>query len=83
MLANPFTSEVAARVDADGRPDYSQLVADITRRITGIESPVEFTVDVGSGTGISTLTIAPLAQRVVGVEPSMAVSIRLCGSDHL
>ncbi|MEX0795907.1 MAG: hypothetical protein WEB67_11550 [Acidimicrobiia bacterium] len=58
MPANPFTSDVAARLYADGRPDYSQFVSDVIRRITGIKSRVEYAVDVGSGTGISTLAIA-------------------------
>ncbi|MGF1617946.1 MAG: class I SAM-dependent methyltransferase [Acidimicrobiia bacterium] len=83
MPANPFTSDVAARLYADGRPDYSQLVADIIRRITGIEVAVEFAVDVGSGTGISTLAIAPLAERVVGVEPSEAMLERAIPADNV
>lgn len=73
MPANPFTSDAAARLYAEGRPDYSQLVADLIRGITGIESPVGFAVDVGSGTGISTMAIAALAESVVGVEPSRAM----------
>lgn len=73
MPANPFASDVAASLYAEGRPDYSHLVCDIIRRITGIESPVEFAVDVGSGTGISTMAISPLAEAVVGVEPSQAM----------
>lgn len=73
MPANPFASDTAARLYAEGRPDYSPLVSDIIRRITGIESALEFAVDVGSGTGISTMAIAPLADTVVGVEPSQAM----------
>lgn len=83
MPANPFTSDTAARLYAEGRPDYSQLVADIIGKITGIESPVEFAVDVGSGTGISTLAIAPLAERVVGVEPSEAMRERAIPADNV
>lgn len=73
MPANPFAPDAAARLYAEGRPDYSQLVSDIIRRIIGIETPLEFAVDVGSGTGISTMAIAPLAETVVGVEPSQAM----------
>lgn len=73
MRANPFASELVAHLYAEARPDYSHIVCDITRRVTGIESPVELAVDVGSGTGISTMAISPLADAVVGVEPSQAM----------
>lgn len=73
MAQNPFGTDAAARLYAAGRPDYSALVTDIIRRLTGITEPVPCAVDVGSGTGISTIAIAPLAEAVIGVEPSAAM----------
>ena len=83
MPANPFASDIAARLYAEGRPDYSQLVADITRKITGIESPVELAVDIGSGTGISTMAIAAMAETVVGIEPLQAMRERAMPADNV
>lgn len=70
---NPFVSEAAARRYVEGRPDYSTLVSDIIRRLIGDDLPLDLAVDVGSGTGISTMAIAPFARRVIGVEPSPAM----------
>jgi ubiquinone/menaquinone biosynthesis C-methylase UbiE len=83
MPSNPFASDVAARLYTEGRPDYSRLAAGIIRRITGIESPVECAVDVGSGTGISTMAIASLAETVVGIEPSKAMLERAIPADNV
>lgn len=83
MAANPFASEFAARLYADGRPDYSPFVADIISRIIGIEYPVEVAVDVGSGTGISTMAIAELAETVVGIEPSKAMLERAIPANNV
>lgn len=93
MPANPFASDIAARLYAEGRPGYSSLVSDIIRRLTGVDEALGFAVDVGSGTGISTLAIAPLAESVVGVEPSKAmieraesaanVTYRVGSAEHL
>lgn len=73
MSNNPFATEVAARLYAAGRPDYSDLVSVIIRQLTGITGPIPCAVDVGCGTGISTMALAPLAERVIGVEPSIAM----------
>lgn len=70
---NPFASYASARRYAEGRPDYSTLVSDIVRRLIGDDASLDLAIDVGSGTGISTMAIAPLARRVVGVEPSPAM----------
>jgi SAM-dependent methyltransferase len=75
-MSNPFGTETAARLYAAGRPTYSALVTPIIRRLTGITEPVHRAVDVASGTGISTMAIAPLAITVFGVEPSEAMRAR-------
>jgi SAM-dependent methyltransferase len=73
MSNNPFASDAAARLYAAGRPEYSHLVTDIIRRLTGVTDRVPYAVDVGCGTGISTMALAPLADTVIGVEPSTAM----------
>ena len=83
MPASPFGSDAAARLYAEGRPDYSQFVAELIRAITGIGSPVSFAVDVGSGTGISTMAIAAMAESVVGVEPSKAMLERATPAENV
>lgn len=93
MPSHPFATETAARIYAVGRPDYSSLVTDIIRGLAHIAQPVPCAVDVGSGTGISTMALAPLAETVIGVEPSPAmleharqrqnVEYRLGSAEHL
>lgn len=73
MSANPFATGAAARLYAAGRPDYSDIVLDIIRRLAGITDRVQCAVDVGCGTGISTRALAPLAHTVIGVDPSPAM----------
>ncbi len=73
MPANPFTTETAALLYAAGRPDYSAMAANIARRMTGLEEPVDVAVDIGSGTGISTAMLTELARSVIGVEPATAM----------
>lgn len=73
MSPNPFAGETAAHLYTTGRPDYSRVVSEIIRRLADITQPVSRAVDVGSGTGISTMALAPLAHAVIGVEPSPAM----------
>ncbi len=73
MSDNPFAADIAARLYAVGRPDYSALVTDMIRQLAGITDRVSCAVDVGCGTGISTMALAPLADTVIGVEPSTAM----------
>lgn len=73
MVHNPFSSEVAARLYASGRPDYSTYAREVTRRLLGITKPVSRAVDVGCGTGISTLALVPLADSIIAIEPIPAM----------
>lgn len=56
-----------------GRPDYSDRVTGILLGLLGDKVPFGRAVDVGSGTGISTMALAPLADEVMGVEKSPAM----------
>jgi SAM-dependent methyltransferase len=70
---NPFATDLAATMYARGRPDYSKRVGDIVRRLIDLTGVLPRALDVGSGTGISTLALAPLADEVIGVEASAAM----------
>lgn len=73
MPPNPFATETAARIYAAGRPDYSDRVTGIIQELLGNEVRFRRAVDVGSGTGISTMALALLAEEVIGVEASPAM----------
>lgn len=73
MPQNPFASEIAAQAYATGRPDYSDFVSMIALKLTGITERVPVALDIGSGTGISTLALVPLAHEVIAIEPSPAM----------
>lgn len=73
VSSNPFATDTAARIYAAGRPDYSDRVTGIILKLLGNEVPFRRAVDVGSGTGISTMALAPLAEEVIGVEVSPAM----------
>lgn len=71
MFNNPFASDAAARWYASGRPDFSTVVGTTIRRLVGIgDSHFGRAVDVGCGTGISTVALSPLAETIIGVDPS-------------
>lgn len=76
MPASPVS--VAANIDrftgfADRydavRPRPPAVIADILTLLAGVQQP-RLVVDLGSGTGLSTLMWAGRAQEVVGIEPS-------------
>lgn len=67
-------SDAAARWYASGRPDYSAAASETIRRLIGIgDGRLGRAVDIGCGTGISTVALSPLAEVVVGVDPSRAM----------
>jgi SAM-dependent methyltransferase len=58
---------VAARYD-ECRPRPPAALADVILRLAGTERPA-LVVDLGSGTGLSTMLWAPCAHEVIGIEP--------------
>jgi len=83
MPDNPFATEAAAITYARGRPDYSGVISPIIRRMLGLDEPVPLAVDIGSGTGISTMALAPLAVQVIGVEPSLSMLERAAAAPNV
>lgn len=74
MFGNPFESDDAARWYASGRPDYSEVVADTIRRLIGVgDERLPQAADIGCGTGISAMALSPLAEVVIGIDPSAAM----------
>jgi len=74
MFDNPFVADAAARWYASGRPDYSAVASETIRRLIGIgDGHLRRAADIGCGTGISTVALSPLAEVVVGIDPSGAM----------
>lgn len=73
---NPFDSAPAAALYARGRPFYHPLVVARIRRTLRLRAAVPLALDVGCGTGLSTVALAAVAERVVGVDPSPAMLAR-------
>ena len=73
---HPFTSDAAAERYSRGRPYYHPLVIGRVRRRLALHAPVSLALDVGCGTGLSTLALADLADRVIGCDPSAAMLAR-------
>lgn len=68
--ANPFASAEAAMLYAHGRPAYPPALMERIRAMLGLREPVRFALDVGCGTGQSTVAVADLASQVLGVDAS-------------
>ena len=69
---NPFAAANASRY-ARGRPRYQGQVLDAAARVLGIDRPVEWAVDVGCGTGHSSIALAALANHVVAIDSAMTM----------
>lgn len=67
---NPFLSAQAAAHYARGRPYYHPGVMERIRELLALCEPVPLAVDVACGTGLSTLALTAIAQRVIGLDTS-------------
>lgn len=67
---NLFVYRTAARRYTKGRPYFHPKVMARVRDFLGLSGPVESALDVGCGSGLSTLALAEIAERVVGVDAS-------------
>ncbi len=70
MVTNPFVHAEAAERYARGRPFFHPVVMRIVRERLGLAAPVERALDVGCGTGLSSLALAEVAEHVVGIDVS-------------
>lgn len=70
---NPFTSPAAARRYAAARPAFHGTLNGHLRAACGIERRVPAALDVGCGTGQSSVALAELADRVLALDVSAAM----------
>lgn len=68
--AHLFASAEAAILYAGGRPNYPPALMERIRATIGLRVPVAFALDVGCGTGQSTVALTMLAAEVLGVDAS-------------
>ena len=65
-----FENRLAAERYAAARPYIHPTALSKFVAFTGIDLPVAHAIDIGCGTGQSTVALADIAHRVVGIEPS-------------
>jgi len=80
-ITNPFVYAAAARRYARGRPNFH---AQVVRRVGSVlrvnKARVDLAVDVGCGTGASSIAFAAVARRVLAIDPSRAMLA--CAREH-
>jgi len=69
-MKNFFSPKSAAERYAAGRIYFHPMVVGRIRELLSIEEPVSHALDVGCGTGLSTLALKELARKVVGIDAS-------------
>ena len=69
-LQNPFAAEETAKAYAQGRPYFHPLVMEKIRETLGLAASLELAVDVACGTGLSSLALLDLADRVMATDVS-------------
>lgn len=72
-FVNAFAHVTAAERYAHSCPYYHPVVMEQIRRTLELSAPVTRALDVGCGTGQSTMALLKLAREVVGVDPSPAM----------
>jgi ubiquinone/menaquinone biosynthesis C-methylase UbiE len=69
-LRNPFDTQSAAARYAAGRPFFHEMAVRMFRDRVGLNRPLDWACDVGCGTGLSTIAVASIADRVIGLDIS-------------
>jgi SAM-dependent methyltransferase len=77
---NFFASRSAAKRYAKGRPYFHPIVIERIKERLALTLPVPRALDVGCGTGLSTMALKEIAERVVGIDSS-AEMIGLASAD--
>lgn len=67
---NFFSSKTAAERYTEGRPYFHPLVIERIRTFLSLTRPVRRAVDVGCGTGLSTVALKEIAEEIIGVDAS-------------
>lgn len=78
---NFFSYKSAAERYTRGRPYFHPIVVNRIRTFLSLPQPVERAIDVGCGTGMSTIALKEIAREIVGVDMSLEM-IRLAERDE-
>jgi len=70
---NYFAPETAAARYAKGRPRFHAFVIERVKNSLALEKPLALALDVGCGTGLSSVALKNIAGKVVGVDVSAAM----------
>ncbi len=70
LLVNPFVAAETAEAYAQGRPYFHPLVMERVKATLVLSAPLNLAVDVACGTGLSSLALLDLADRVVATDVS-------------
>jgi SAM-dependent methyltransferase len=67
---NFFSSKSAAERYVAGRPYYHPIVIERIRKFLSLDEPLARALDIGCGTGFSTVALKEIAREIVGVDAS-------------
>jgi SAM-dependent methyltransferase len=73
MVTNPFDVPSAAERYAKGRLYFHPFVVQRIKERLSLAEPVPWAMDVGCGTGLSTVALKEIARQIVGVDASAAM----------
>jgi SAM-dependent methyltransferase len=77
---NFFSYKTAAERYPQGRAFFHPLVIERIRAFLSLKKPVACAIDVGCGTGLSTIALKEIAEKIVGVDASLEM-VRLAERD--
>jgi SAM-dependent methyltransferase len=77
---NFFSPKSAARRYSKGRPYFHPIVIERIKKFLSLNEPLSLALDVGCGTGLSTVALKEIAREVVGVDAASEM-IALADSD--
>ena len=67
---NYFSPKSAAQRYAKGRPDYHSFVIGKIKTFLAINDSFDFSLDIGCGTGLSSVALREISERVIGIDIS-------------
>jgi len=72
-MTNYFNYTPAAKRYKQGRPNIHPLVVERVKAKLALKAKLKNTLDVGCGTGLSTLALLEISEQVIGVDTSAAM----------